>query len=331
MKQSWGSYWLLFTGLLGLVAPWLVGPEGIYPWPAGSFDSAAGIPPFQQGHLLGTDGYGRDVLAGLIQACRSAWALCLPSAFLAGLVGIILGILELGLGRKSMSVHLPALLVGLFIGLIMVLFKENFEMLELNSMYLLLLPLAAYFVVSSVFPKAKRWRGGSSVLEASRIIITSIPGLWLLLMFSDQMQKNYVGLIVLIACTSWVGMARLTRSEGMRLLQTEWMMAAGSLGLIGWRFWFNHLFRNIFPAIWPAWLSIFAGCLLLESSLAFLGVGLPDHHIGWGSMLRHGKDFLHLWWVMLMPAIFLSLTIGAAFHLIFSLKANPNKQQMHNV
>ena len=331
MKRSWGTYWLLFTGLLGLMAPWIVGSEGVYPWPAGSFESSAGIPPFQKGHPLGTDGYGRDVLAGLIQACRSAWALCLPSALLAGLVGITLGLSELGLERKKMSIHLPAMFLGLFCILFLVIYRENLKMMGKNAGYWYFLPIILYFLVAAVFPKAKRWNGGSGALEAARIIITSIPGLWLLLMFSNQMQKDYTGLIFLIAGTSWVGMARLTRSEGMRLLQTEWMMAAESLGYKSLRYWLNHLFRNILPAIWPAWLGIFAGSLLLESSLAFLGIGLPDHHIGWGSMLRHGKDFMHLWWVLLMPALALSLTIGAAFHLIYSLRNRDNKQQMHNM
>ena len=54
-----------------------------------------------------------------------------------------------------------------------------------------------------------------------------------------------------------------------------------------------------------------ASAILIESSLSFLGIGVPDDVVTWGSLLNLGRQNLEAWWLIIFPgfAIFLTITI----------------------
>ena len=54
-----------------------------------------------------------------------------------------------------------------------------------------------------------------------------------------------------------------------------------------------------------------ASAILIESGLSFLGIGVPDDVVTWGSLLNLGRGNIEVWWLILFPgiAIFLTITI----------------------
>ena len=54
-----------------------------------------------------------------------------------------------------------------------------------------------------------------------------------------------------------------------------------------------------------------ASAILMESALSFLGIGVPDDIVTWGSLLSQGKENHAAWWLIVFPglAIFITVTI----------------------
>ena len=75
------------------------------------------------------------------------------------------------------------------------------------------------------------------------------------------------------------------------------------------------IFKHALPnALAPVFVSIafgIASAILIESGLSFLGIGVPDDIVTWGSLLNLGRQNLEAWWLIIYPgmAIFLTITI----------------------
>jgi peptide/nickel transport system permease protein len=202
-------------------------------------------------HLLGTDGIGRDVLAGMIHGSRVALTIGFVSMFFALGIGIILG------------------------------------------------ALAGFY-------------GGWVDVALSRLIevVITLPTFFLIITVVAMMQHGSIFLImVLIGVTSWTGPARLTRGEFLRVRNMDFVSAATALGFKDRRIVFRHVLPNaLAPVLVTAAFGI-AGAILIESSLSFLGFGVPPTVVTWGSVLNDARNDIHAWWLAVFPgfAIFLAV------------------------
>ena len=118
-------------------------------------------------------------------------------------------------------------------------------------------------------------------------------------------------IMIIIGLTSWVGIARLTRSQFLQVRSYDYVSAARSLGYSNSRIMFRHILPNaVGPILIPAAFGV-AGAILAESGLSFLGVGVPAEAITWGSLLAGARSNAAAWWLVLMPglAIFVTVTL----------------------
>ncbi len=145
----------------------------------------------------------------------------------------------------------------------------------------------------------------------SRIIeiVMCIPSLILVIAVVAVVEKPQLWhVMVIIGCTSWTSIARLTRGEFLKLRETEYTNAARALGAGHLRIIFRHILPNsLAPILVPITFGI-ASAILLESSLAFLGIGVVSE-TSWGNLLNKARTDLSHWWLIVFPggAIFLSV------------------------
>ena len=73
------------------------------------------------------------------------------------------------------------------------------------------------------------------------------------------------------------------------------------------------MWRHILPnSIQPALITIafgFASAILAESSLSFLGIGIPINEVTWGGMLTMARDQFSAWWLALFPGLAIFITV----------------------
>ena len=157
------------------------------------------------------------------------------------------------------------------------------------------------------------WRGVFDRLAmAATDALLAIPRLILLLLCAALWRPGAATVVIVLAATGWMGVARLVRAEVMGLQARAFVDAAGALGIPPLRVLGRHVLPNALgPALVATTLGV-GNAILLESGLAFLGLGVQPPHPSWGNMIAGGRDLIVTApWVAIAPGVALILTVLA--------------------
>ena len=118
--------------------------------------------------------------------------------------------------------------------------------------------------------------------------------------------KIYV-LVMAIAASQWVNFARTVRGSTLVEKNKEYVSASRIIGLSNVLIMFKHILPNILRPILVIATIGLALAIITESTLSFLGVGVPPTTPSLGTLIRFGNNFLFSgeWWITFFPAIFL--------------------------
>jgi peptide/nickel transport system permease protein len=116
-------------------------------------------------------------------------------------------------------------------------------------------------------------------------------------------------LVLVLGLTSWPQLARIVRAETLTLRTRDFVEAARSLGAPGGRILLRHILPGVLPAIVVIVSLNAAGVILLESSLAFIGLG-DSHLMSWGYLASNAQRFLRVaWWMATFPGAAIALAV----------------------
>jgi peptide/nickel transport system permease protein len=146
-------------------------------------------------------------------------------------------------------------------------------------------------------------------------VMLSFPAFFLILTVVAILKPSIWNIMIVIGLTTWEGPARFVRAEILSLREQEFIHAARAGGARGWRVIARHLIPNsLAPVLVSATLGV-AGAILTESSLSFLGFGVPPPDATWGNILADGKRFIFdAPWLTLIPGTAI-LVVVLAFNL----------------
>lgn len=116
-------------------------------------------------------------------------------------------------------------------------------------------------------------------------------------------------LILAIGLSDWVQYARTVRSSTLAERNKEYVQAARVIGVPAWSILLRHILPNVMgPVLVIATIGL-ALAIILESTLSFLGVGVPPTQPSLGTLIRVGQDYLFSgeWWIVLFPGLTLLL------------------------
>jgi len=144
----------------------------------------------------------------------------------------------------------------------------------------------------------------------------SFPGILLAIAFAAFLGPGIGKVILALVITGWAGYARLARAQILQVKEMEYVLAARSLGASDSRILLKHLLPNILEPILVQATIAMAGTILAESTLSFLGLGIPAPMPSWGAMLNDARSHLfdapHL---VIFPALAV-MTAVLAFNLL---------------
>ena len=282
-------------------------------------------------HLLGTDGIGRDLASGLIHGTRISLMVGLVSMGIASLIGIVLGALAGFFGDNKLKmprIKYHFTLIGLFFGFFYGFGQRKYAISDgfsegvvsgmvelLISSGIIILSVTAFRLISRLIKinklQEETYVPIDTFVSRGIELLNSIPRLLLIITITAVVERSIWIVMIIIGITGWTGIARFTRAELLRIRSLEFVQAAQSLGFSSARTIFKHALPN---ALAPVFVSIafgIASAILIESGLSFLGIGVPDDIVTWGSLLNLGRQNLEAWWLIIYPgmAIFLTITI----------------------
>ncbi len=108
-------------------------------------------------------------------------------------------------------------------------------------------------------------------------------------------------LCLVLVFFGWAGTARMVRGQILTLREQEFMLAERSMGVPVWRKIFLHLIPNVLPLLIVEMTLGLGGIILTESTLSYLGLGVPIPFATWGNIIQALRDFtmlqyhFHIW------------------------------------
>ena len=140
--------------------------------------------------------------------------------------------------------------------------------------------------------------------------VLCFPTIFLLLALAALIEPGLASIIVLIAATSWMDVARIVEGQIRSLRERDFAVAAEALGASDRYIVFRELVPNAMaPVVVAATLTV-AKAILLESYVSFLGYGIQPPVPSWGNMLNNAQIYLtSAPWLAILPGLAITLAV----------------------
>jgi peptide/nickel transport system permease protein len=138
----------------------------------------------------------------------------------------------------------------------------------------------------------------------------AIPAIMLALLLVAVLGPGFWNVVIALLLVTWARYARFVRGEVLALRSREFVEASIVCGTHPLKILWRHFLPNIVNSVIVVLTLDVGRIILLESSLAFLGLGLPPDSGAWGSTISEGKAYLQIApWIALVPACAMMVTI----------------------
>ncbi len=191
--------------------------------------------------------------------------------------------------------------------------------------------LTALGVVIGIFMGAiQGYFSGKTDLFMQRLIEvwSSMPELYLLIIFASIFQPSIWLLLVLLSLFGWMGLSDYVRAEFLRGRNMDYVRAAKAMGLSDFAIMRHHLLPNSLTPVITFLPFRISGSILALTSLDFLGLGVPPTTPSLGELLAQGKENIEAWWlslgafVVLVGTLMLLIFIGEALREAMDTRKN---------
>ena len=122
----------------------------------------------------------------------------------------------------------------------------------------------------------------------------SIPTLLLVIAITLALGKGFWQVFIAVGLTMWVEVARVVRGQVLSVKEAQYVTAARALGYKDIRILFKHILPNILAPVIVISAANFAGAILIESGLSFLGIGAQPPVPSWGAMIKDHYSYIIL-------------------------------------
>ena len=158
--------------------------------------------------------------------------------------------------------------------------------------------------------------GGRIDLVSQRLIEiwSSMPELYLLIIFASIFNPSLLLLIILLSLFGWMGLADYVRAEFLKGRNMVYVTAARALGVSNRSIMMKHLLPNAMTPVITFLPFRISGAILALTSLDFLGLGVPPTTPSLGELLAQGKENIEAWWLSMTTFVVL---VGTLMLLIF--------------
>jgi len=165
--------------------------------------------------------------------------------------------------------------------------------------------------IGIAFGALQGYFGGKVDLGVQRLIEiwSSIPDLYLLIIFASIFEPSLLLLLVLLSLFGWVGLSDYVRAEFLRNRGLEFVKAARAMGLSNLQIIWRHVLPNSMTPVITFLPFRMSGAILSLVALDFLGLGVPPSVPSLGDLVKQGKSNLDAWWIIFPTFMVLVVTL----------------------
>jgi len=177
-------------------------------------------------------------------------------------------------------------------------------------------------ILGAVSGFSRGWLDGFLMRVTDFFLI--FPQIFVLLFLSYLLRQAHIeffsggfgNIVIVIAVTSWMVVARLVRAQFLKLREEDYVSAARAYGAGYRRLVVDHILPGAYGIILVAATRGVADAILVESGLSFLGYGIQAPAISWGNMLQEAYTTIGVYpWLTFYPGFMIFITVLALFYL----------------
>ena len=141
-------------------------------------------------------------------------------------------------------------------------------------------------------------------------VAMSFPPLLIAMLLAVGLGPGYLTVVFALSILGWAGYSRMIRGEAMKLAGSDFVAQARVNGASDFRIMIKHIFPNVINSL-VVIMTLQVGMMILaESTLSYLGIGIPAPTPSWGSMVADGRNDLdRAWWISTIPGIAIGLVV----------------------
>ena len=140
----------------------------------------------------------------------------------------------------------------------------------------------------------------------------SLPIILIALLLAVVLGPSLANLIYIVGLVLWARYARVVRGEVLSWKQNEFVAYARVAGASSLKIMARHIFPNVVNTLMVLITFETGYVIILESSLSFLGTGVPPPTPSWGSMVADGRGYIITgWWLSVFSGLAISLVVLA--------------------
>lgn len=161
-------------------------------------------------------------------------------------------------------------------------------------------------------------------------ILLSVPNLLLVILIQAILgMPNVWSISFVIGVTSWTSIAKIVRTEVRQIRNSDYVIASKCMGGSFFHILWEHLTPNFMSSIMFMVVMNVRSAIVAESTLSFMGIGLPIEKISWGSMLSLADKAMmsKSWWMILIPGLFLVTTLMCITNIGNYLRKQTNQKE----
>ncbi|MFT4535563.1 MAG: peptide/nickel transport system permease protein [Saprospiraceae bacterium] len=266
-------------------------------------------------YLLGTDYLGRNLFAGMIHGARVAFIVAVASVLISLILGLSIGLVIGFYGDKGIRKNLvqqviiyASIVISIYYLISMI--ADGFSIYNVFPFFGVIGFTVGLDKLISKLPIKKYGVPLDMVMQRLFELREGLPGLFIILSIAAIIATQSIfSVAIIISILYWMTFARHARAETMQVKEEDYIVSAQSSGVSDFRLLFYHILPNAMPSIFVIIAFTFGAVILLESSLSFLGIGMPVEEVSWGKILAGARKSPKAWWLAVFPgmAIFLVL------------------------
>ncbi len=182
------------------------------------------------------------------------------------------------------------------------------------SMYVGVMTVLIGITIGTMIGISSAYMGGVFDMVIQRLVdaLMGFPPIILALGLMAALGADINNVIIALVVILVPGATRVIRSEALRIKELDYILASRAIGANPLRVMLRHIMPNV-AATYIVLMTITLGfAIVVEASLSFLGVGVPEGTATWGSMLEIGREHIQTQtWLVVFPGIIIAAVVFA--------------------
>jgi peptide/nickel transport system permease protein len=181
-----------------------------------------------------------------------------------------------------------------------------------TSLAVAVLAILVSGIVGSLLGAIAGYLGGWVNVVIMRLVdlAFSFPAILLAMVLAVVVGPSFFNIIFVISLVLWAEYARMARGETLRVREMDFIALAQVAGVSKSRILMRHILPNVASSLIVLATLQVGIVIIMESSLSFLGVGVPPPTPDWGSMIAEGRSYVvTAWWLSLVPGVAIVATV----------------------